>query len=201
MPSAGENTMNWSKLSKEKRNQLVLVVMITMAVLFGLGFGLVRFQYENLKHLAAAKSVAEIKLGQMKDSVKNLARLEAELAESKKGLVVLEENMATGDLLSWVIGTLRRFKAGYKVDLPQFSPIEGPTDMTLLPNFPYKQARLTVAGKAHFHDFGRFLADFENQFPHIRVLNLTLDLDPSSQDTETLAFKMEIAALVKPNQS
>ena len=38
-------------------------------------------------------------------------------------------------------------------------------DVNLLPNFPYKQATLTVAGTAHFHDLGRFLADFENQIP------------------------------------
>jgi len=73
--------------------------------------------------------------------------------------------------------------------------------MSLIPNFPYEQASITVAGRAHFHDFGRFVADFENQFPHIRVLNLDLDLDTVSTQPEMLSFKMDIVTLVKPNPS
>ena len=75
--------------------------------------------------------------------------------------------------------------------------------MNLLPNFPYKQASLSLAGTAHFHDFGRFLADLENQFPHIRVVNLSLDLNPSpaAEDQETVSFKLDLVTLVKTNPS
>jgi len=111
--------------------------------------------------------------------------------------------VASGDLYFWAINTLRRFRAAYKVELPQFSPISATTDMNLIPNFPYKQATLSVAGTAHYHDLGRFVADFENQFPHIRILNLTLDVNsnPTVDEKEMLTFKMDIAALVKPNNS
>jgi hypothetical protein len=70
----------------------------------------------------------------------------------------------------------------------------------MLPNFPYKQATLTIGGTAHFHDFGKFVADFENQFPYMRLMNVTLE--PASgvlaADKERLSFRMEIATLVKP---
>ena len=76
-------------------------------------------------------------------------------------------------------------------------------DVNLLPDFPYKQATFTVAGTARFHDFGRFLADFENEFPHVRVVNLSLDANTPAggEDAETLNFKMEIVTLIKPTQS
>ena len=75
--------------------------------------------------------------------------------------------------------------------------------MNLLPNFPYKQATLSLVGTAHFHDFGRFLADLENQFPHIRVVNLSLELNqsPAAEDQETVSFKLDIVTLVKTNPS
>ena len=107
-------------------------------------------------------------------------------------------------MYSWVINTLRDFKGKYsKVNVPQFNPIGATSDVNLTPNFPYKQATLSVAGSAHFHDFGRFLADLENQFPHIRVLNLSLELNqsPVAEEQETVSFKLDIVTLVKTNPS
>jgi Tfp pilus assembly protein PilO len=192
--------MNFSKLPKEKRNNLILVVVITVAVLGGLGFGLIKYQHENLDRLAIRKATATRKLEQMEDAVKNSARIESDLAEAKQTLSQLESDIApSGDLYSWVIGTVRAFKAPYKVEIPQFSQIGPITEMTMLPSFPYKQASMTVAGKAHYHELGRFLADFENRFPHIRILNLGLDVDSTPQESEMLAFRMDIVTLVKPN--
>ena len=195
--------MNWKKLPKEKKNQLVLVVIGTVAILCGLGFGLIRLQYSRLNSMASKKTTAVTRLQQMRDAIRNTDRLESEVADAKKTLEAMEADTASGDLYAWVINTLRTFKAGYKVDMPQFSPIGPVSEVNLLPDFPYKQAALTVAGTAHFHDLGRFIADFENQYPHIRVLNLTLDANPtaSGEDTETVSFKMEIATLVRSNAS
>ena len=111
--------------------------------------------------------------------------------------------MAAGDLYSWLINTLREFKAPYKVDIPQFSQIDGPEAMPMLAGFPYKQATLTISGTALFYDFGTFLADLENQFPYLRVVNLTLEPSPGQvgNDREKLTFRMEIATLIKPAAS
>jgi len=192
--------MNFSKLPKEKRNQLILVAIVTLGTLGLLGFGLIKYQYENLTRLANRKTNAESKLAQMQDAVKNSARIESDLAEAKQTLSQLESDIApSGDLYSWLISTIRTFKVPYKVEIPQYSQIGPTTDMTMLPGFPYKQASMTVAGKAHFHDLGRFLADFENRFPHVRVLNLALDVDGNPQEVGLLAFRMDIVTLVKPN--
>jgi hypothetical protein len=195
--------MNFKKLSKEKRNHLILVVIITLGVLSGLGFGLIKYQYVNLKHLSGKLAATDTKLKQMREAVKNSDKLETDLVDARKTLEATESDMASGDLYAWVINTLRTFKAGYKVDMPQFSPISPAANVTLFASFPYKEATLTVAGTAHFHDLGKFIADFENQYPHIRVLNLTLDASGGggTESQEALSFKMEIATLVKPNAS
>jgi hypothetical protein len=57
-------------------------------------------------------------------------------------------------------------------------------------------------GTAHYHELGRFISDFENEFPHVRLLNLGIELVPtSSGERELLTFKMEIVTLVKSNPS
>ncbi|HVV00509.1 MAG TPA: hypothetical protein VHH88_04050 [Verrucomicrobiae bacterium] len=202
MPLPGENAMNWKKLSKEKKKQLVLVVIISAGVLGGLGFGLIRFQKQHLQALAAKRVAVNQKLKQMQESVKRADKVEAELAGLKQKLALQEEDMASGDLYAWMINTLRTFKLGYKVEIPQFSPTAAQGDMNLMPGFPYKQASVVVAGTAHFHDLGKFLADFENQYPHIRVVNLRVDASPAAQtgvNPEMVNFTMEVVSLVKPS--
>src|ERR1035441_2306292 len=130
-------------------------------------------------------------------------RFKSALATAKTTLAEAEIDIASGDLYSWVVNTLRDFKAKYKVNIPQFNPIGPTTEVNLMPNFPYKQTTLSVAGTAHFHDFGRFLADLENQFPHVRVLNLNLELNqsPVAEEQEMVSFKLDIVTLVKTNPS
>ena len=76
--------------------------------------------------------------------------------------------------------------------------------MGCFPKFPYRAALFNVRGTAYYHDFGKFLADFENAFPYLRIQNIELDPNVSSaantqSEPEKLAFKMEIVALVNPN--
>jgi Tfp pilus assembly protein PilO len=201
MPLSGENAMNLNRIPKEKRNQLVLIVLVTMMAMAGLGFGLVRGQFQSLAGLAAQESVAQAKLQRMKDTLRQTQQIQEEMVAANQKLCDFETDMASGDVYSWVINTVRRFKTDYKVEIPQYSPISAITEVKLLPHFPYKQATLTVSGTARYYDLGRFLADFENQFPHIRLLNFSVESNPgaAAEDGEKLTFKMDIVTLVKSN--
>jgi Tfp pilus assembly protein PilO len=195
--------MNLKKLPKEKQQQLFLIALVTVGVLAGIFFGLIKAQYEGLSALAQKKANLKGKVAQVTNTVAHADQLETELTGLKKALAVAESDTALGDRYSWVITTVRKFKAGYNVDIPQFSPISAEGDCTLLPNFPYKQATLTVVGAGRFQEFGRFLADFENTFPHIRVVNLTLDPNPNPapEQQETIQFRMDLVTLVRPGSS
>jgi len=190
-------------LSKDKRNQLVLAVLLTAGSLAGLWFGLISFQKQHLRALSQRTKAAQEELQQVRQAIQTADTVEAQLADFSAQLAKLEENMASGDLYSWSFNTIRKFKLLYKVEIPQFSQVDGPKDVQLLPHFPYKQATLVVSGTAFFPDLGRFIADFENQFPYFRVLNL--NLEPVSAlagaEHEKLSFRMEIAALVRPGAS
>jgi Tfp pilus assembly protein PilO len=197
MPFPGENPM--SKLSKEKKNQLVLVCLVIAAVMVGIWFGLISTQSNSLRELAEKKQAAERKLDLVETAVKNADGIEAQVAEATDRLAELESRMASGDLFSWIHNTIREFKAPHTgVDIPSFSrPAEAQT--TLLPKFPYRQVTVAIGGTAFYHDLGRFVADFENTFPHMRIQNIDLDPVPTgSSDSEKLQFKMDLVALIKP---
>jgi hypothetical protein len=201
MPVSGENAMK--SLSKEKRDQFILVILLTSCVVAGLWFGLIRFQQSRLEQLALSTKTAEQRLEQVRQAIETADLVEVKLGEAGKRLSVIESTMATGDLYAWTINTLRTFKVGYKVEIPQFSQIDGPKDMNMIAGFPYKQANMTISGTALYSDLGKFVADFENQFPYMRVLNLSLEPVPAmnGSEKERLTFRMEIATLVKTTAS
>jgi Tfp pilus assembly protein PilO len=201
MPFSGKDTMKG--LTKEKQQHLVLVALVTVMALGGLAYGLIRPQYQNWQSLKGKKEAAKRQLQQVMQTIENAEQIDSSLCEAKRQLDKVEEGMPSGDLYSWAITTIRTFKLPYKVEIPQYSQIDGPRDTTLLPTFPYKQATITIGGNAQFTEFGRFVADLENQFPYFRLLNVSLEpvSAASGADRERLAFKMEIAMLVKPGAS
>jgi hypothetical protein len=187
-----------NRLSKEKRNQLILVVVGTLLVLGVIGFAVIRPQYDGLANIARTKKAELVKLQQTKDTIKNADETANKLADTSYSLEQAENDIASGDVFAWTYDAIRRFKPSYKVEIPTISqPAMG--DVDLLPQFPYKQLKISVSGTAFYHDLGKFISDFENTFPHMRVVNLTVEpLNGSGADTEKLSFRMDIVALVKP---
>ena len=194
--------MKFSKLPKEKRNHLILVVIGTIAILGALGFGLIKAQYEGLSEVAAKQEIARAKFKEMEDAVKRAELVGSVYNQASQMLNEKEATMATDDLYSWMYNTVRRFQKGYKIEIPQLSPMSPPVAVNLLPDVPYKQATMQIGGTAYFHDLGQFIADFENSFPQMRVANLSIEFTQSSvpAEREKLAFKMDLITLVKSSQ-
>ena len=198
-------------LPKEKRDRLILVVVGTLAMIAGLYWGVVRTQRQTLVALAEKHTEEEIKVGNAQRLANSTAKLQADLQVVNEKLKAIESTMPSGDMYSWIILTINSFKenGGYKVDIPQFSR-EVAGEVGLIAKFPYRAAVFHVRGTAFFHDFGRFVADFENTFPYMRIQNIDLEpvgsssstregVSPSADDAEKLAFKFEIVTLVNPN--
>ena len=192
-------------LPKEKRDQLLLICIITLTLSLGAYFGLVKMQKRSLERIAKQSAEQQEKVGNAARLVATLKETEEELEDNLQKLKAIEQHMASGDMYSWIIQTINRFRADRKVDIPQFSR-EVTTEIGVFPKFPYKAALFHIRGTAYFHELGRFIADFENTFPHIRIQNI--DLEPAAQsaatagsnaEPEKIAFKMEIVALINPN--
>src|SRR2546423_14753862 len=85
------------------------------------------------------------------------------------------------------------------------SPILEPprlAESAILPKISYQTATFSVNGAAFFHDFGKFLAQLENNFPHLRLQRL--EMEPAqfgeavAPEQEQLNFKFDILVLVNP---
>lgn len=188
------------KLSKPKRNQLILVLLGTVAVLALMWFNLIRPRYAALSQATAAQKAASGKLASIQSAIEHTNTIATDLAAETRTLSNAESDMASGDLYSWTYNTIRRFKVPYQVNISDIGHPDVGT-MDLLPDFPFKQVRFTVIGTAYYHDLGKFIADFENKFPHIRIVNLQMQPANATDGSEKLAFRMDVIVLVKSTSS
>ena len=188
-----------NKLTKEQRDHLILAGLGTLLLVGLVIYGLIRPQYAAISKIKKQTDVARAELQQKKDVIKTANTVSNELAELTDKLGGAQSDLAVGDPAVWIYDTIRNFKAKYKVTVSVNSQLDiGQVD--LLGHFPYKQLKVTAAGSAFYHDLGKFIADFENSYPHARVVNLTVDpAGGTGDDAEKLSFRMEIIALINPN--
>jgi Tfp pilus assembly protein PilO len=187
-----------TRLPKDRRDKLILTIVVTVLIIAALYFGLISFQRTQIQGLKAKKEQDAQKANDVEDSIRNAKKIQANLEAKTSELASAESDMASGDAYLWMVNLIRKFQTGYNVDISQFSAISKP-DVGLYPKFAYKQLSINVGGAAYYHDLGRFIADFENHFPHIRIQQLTLE-PPGvpTGDRDKLNFRMEVVALMKP---
>lgn len=197
------------RLSKDKRDKLILVAIGTIAIVVGLWLGVVRTRNDQLKISRTTLDKAKDKLDKARNVVRLAAQAQADMEAATNKLGSIEETMASGDLYSWAYLLLEKARGGHDVNIIEVArPAKG--DVGVLAQFPYDAAIFSVRGLGYYHEFGKFLADFENRFPYFRVQNLSLSggsegstgasSSVAQSGEEKLSFKMDVVALIKPNQ-
>lgn len=194
-------------LSNEKKQHLFAVAMGTVVALALVYFLLISPAQEALKKLGIQITEAEKKYADADRLQKRTEAVREEMEKLEERLGVMEAGMVTGDPVLWIRSAENKFRAQapYKVEIPN-SPFRGQGDMSMIPDFPYKAAAYAFRGVAYFHDLGKYLADWENQYPYMRVLSLDMTPEDSGgtsgtsgggDEREKLAFSFEVSALVK----
>jgi Tfp pilus assembly protein PilO len=190
-----------NKSAKSKKEHIVLVALGTVVVIALLWFLLLNGQTKTLAGIQKKTAEVREKVNKAEAVLKRAGEIEEELEIKAAELAGIEETMSWGDKYSQTLNTLNRFIRNHVVtfntsDLSR----EVVGDVKLIPKFPYQAATFVVKVTAHYHDFGVFLADFENSFPYVRVQNIDIApvQTPGARETEKLDCKFEIVMLVKP---
>src|SRR5712671_2946827 len=138
------------RLSKEKRNRLILVIILTIGIGFGLWYGIISTRQERLEEAKANIRAAIDKLEKAKTLVKQADKAEARVAAATNKLQVVEDAMASPDYYTWAIQLFEKARARHDVKIVETTrPVKG--DVGLLAQFPYQAAIFTVRGAGHYH--------------------------------------------------
>lgn len=172
---------------------LATLAIIAMVFMFLISPEKVQIELQSKEIVKQRKQLDE-----MKETINKASEMAAAYAAVSNQLAATETDVASGDIYAWTYDTIRRFKVAYHLDIPGMGqPSSG--DVDLLSGMSYRQVKLTLTGTGYYHDLGKFVADFENTFPHMRLVNLGLDPSPAANAPERLAFHFDVIALVKPN--
>jgi len=188
------------KLPPAKRNQLIMVIAATIIILGLEFFLLISPQKEQNEKLGANIRTKQDSLQTIKNAIKQTEAISTSLVEITKQLNQAERDIASGDIYAWTYDLIRHFKANYHVDIPNIGQPSA-SEVDLLSGFPYRQVKISLTGSAYYHELGKFVSDFENSFPHIRLANLAVEPNNSTTgpESERISFRVDVIALVKPN--
>lgn len=196
-----------NKLSKEKRDKLILVCIGVVAVVGILYTFVLGAQKDKLNGIQTQISGAQSKLAKAEAALRSADVIEATLAENKKQIDERQEKMAPqGQYYYWFLKLVDQFRKDEKLDSGFIVDITMPDfpEAGLLPKFPYKAASFGLRVNGKFHDIGRFVANLENNYPYFRVQDVRIApkpveaTPPPQRDLSGLAALSGLAPLPEP---
>jgi Tfp pilus assembly protein PilO len=194
------------KLSKEKRDRLILVGIVAVALGAGLWQLVIRTRMNRLVQTRALSERAKQKFENANKFLNQSADLQAQAEELSKRIRQIEDVMADPkDTYAWTDDLMRKSREGHDVEFTSEPPLD-PGPVQLLADFPYQSVTFGVRGSGQYDDLGKFLADFENKQPYCLVRNVVVtparqgDSGASTVSTGAyrVGFEFEVTALLKP---
>jgi hypothetical protein len=166
-----------SKISKKQRDQLIGVAagtVVLMGVLWYVGVTAKQAELsKSEKNTAQMRDTLKRAEGTMKQGEEVANKLEARTALLDKRESLLAPDR---DAYAWIISTINPLIQSRKgVNIYHYSQPDV-NDLGIIPEFPYKWATFHLEGTGYYHDFGKFFADLENNFPSFRVQNLEMNV-------------------------
>lgn len=207
-----------NKLSKDKRDKLILTVLLTAGVLGALYTFVLGGLKEKLNEASVQLISTKDKLAKAERMVGSASIIEADLLETQKQLARRQKDMAPeGQYYYWFLKLLDQFRKEEGLETNFILDITQPEFVAvgMYPVFPFEAASFGVRVSGSFHEIGRFLADFENRFPYLRIQDLQMapegelitgafgapgDLLPAPvpSDNGKIVAEFKVVALIKP---
>jgi hypothetical protein len=194
------------KLSTEQRNRLIMVIGAGAIIAGCLWYGPINGLNARLARNRELRIAAKKKFEDGRAKIARADKIEAEKDSAVRALESIEDGMASGaDLYRWSFLLMEKARSGHDVEIIDVTRPQT-NDVGTLASFPYRAMTFAVKGVAYYHDFGKFLADFENHNPYFRVQNISLanpaeavgDVVTTRVAKDKLFFKIEVVVLVKP---
>jgi len=195
------------KLSKERRDRLILVSILSIALSVGIWQLLIKAGMSSLEGTRKTEAKARQDFEDANTFIQRSAELQAAAEDASQEIRRIETTMADSvDPYSWSYDLIEKAGANHEIKILEVESPRGPSVVQMIPDFPYRAITFGVTGQGRYRDIGRFIAEFENDHPHCRTQNLELralqaanpDAVSEGSSQYLISFRFEIVALVQP---
>ena len=190
------------KITKMQRDQLLIVGVAAVAVMASLWWFVVRAQHAELSVTNASCDKLRARLSDEYTLVHQAEQVGLDLTNCLEMLHQREAGFAPEhEPYSWLRGVMDRFYLPSNGAHPyrtvsniDFKQPEITDKGSVIAGFPYKWAKFHITGEGRYHDFGKFIADFENAFPYFRIQDLDISIPGVRMQPDMLAYSFDIVA-------
>jgi hypothetical protein len=192
-----------NKFSKAQKEQLVGIALGALALVAVLWYFGVTAKQAELSKTMDNTAQTQDKLRRAESTMRQGEEIANKLQAHRQILDKRESTLAPDrDAYAWILSTLKPFLQSRKgMDITHYSQPEI-SDAGVIPGFPYKWATFHLEGTGYYHDFGKFFADLENDFPYFRVQNLEMSANASTGvEPEKLTVNFELVVPIKPSDT
>lgn len=178
----------------------MLLILGASIASVGIWFGLIDGPRRALVGKQRARATAQDALTTARKQIVEAgkAKIANETAQAK--LEAMESKMPVGDPYRWLVKAFVDFPGASRVTIGNIEPPHV-SESGIYPKVPYKTAAFSINGVGFYHDFGSFLAELENEFPHMRIRKVDLAPaypgDSDSPEGEKLNFQVDMSVLFK----
>jgi hypothetical protein len=214
-----------NKLSKEKRDRIILILIGGAGLAIAIWYSVLGSQKEVIASYDDRIESTQDRLFRAERMTRRERQINADLELLRKKIAAAEGQMHPAEEANgrkWLLDQLGAFiQNRYDVTLRALSDPTIGSSLLNTPGMPYSAAAYRVEFHAYYHEFGRFLADFENSFPYMSIHNLqvspvatpgvgggqTLPVDRQEiasskpEEREKLVFSMFIVLLFRPGNT
>jgi len=193
-----------NKLSKEKRDKLLLTIIGVVGVLSVLYFLVITDQQDEIAQLKSKITALNSKRDTAERLSKRMNEVDANFEAQKKILVQKQAEMPRpGQDHAWFLNLMEEQRRKFDLEVEDIKTPDA-TEAGILPKFPFRAVALNVTMIGTYYDFGRFLANFENSYPYMRVQGLKIVPEirgtrpgESADSGDKLRFTYKVIALIK----
>jgi Tfp pilus assembly protein PilO len=195
-----------NKLSKDKRDKLILICIAAAGIIAVLYFFVLTDMQDEYATLGTRLISMRDKVSKSERLLKRQNDLNAQLEVARKALNERQAVMPRpGEDHVWFMKIMEERRSKFNLDIGDIRNPEA-WDAGVLPKFPFKAVAFNVSLIGGYTDFGRFLADFENTYPYMRVqlMNVSPDVPQAPPGTaqaggedRRLRFNFRVISLIK----
>lgn len=192
------------RLSKEKRDRMLLVAIATVLACGALWWSFIREYNKALRTNREKIADLTASIEQANTWIKRGPSWAEDYKQRLADLQIKEKTMLPeGRERSVLSEAMERVRQNHLVHFESISPASYNKDVELLPQFPYRRnATLSYKCYGYYHNFGKFLADLENTYPYMQFkVNSITPLraaEARKEGEDDLRFELQVVALLQP---
>lgn len=163
-----------NKLRKEQKDKITGIAIGAVLISILLWYFLIGAQHASITKLGESSREIEDKVSKAEIRLKRARMIQADLEDLRGKLGAEESQLIPSEQVSgmkWLFDTIKSFidQGSYDVSLTRIADPDINKRYLILPKMDYSAVSYTVELRGYFHELGKFIANFENQFPYMSI--------------------------------